>query len=94
MFAILVQVEVKPEFLDEFRGAIRDNAANSVAHDPGCLRFDVAAVAEARNRFVFYEVYTSEAAWQAHRESAHFLAYKTVADRALVSRTITRLDPL
>ena len=94
MFILLVQVEVRPELLPEFRAAIRDNAANSVAHDEGCLRFDVAAETEARNRFVFYEVYTSEAAWHAHRESPHFLAYKSVADRALVSRTMTRLEPL
>ena len=46
------------------------------------------------NRFVFYEVYTSEAAWLAHRETAHFLDYKKVGDRALLSRELTRLQPL
>src|SRR2546423_1604826 len=92
MFILLVQVEVKPELLGEFIPAIQDNAAKSVARDPGCIRFDVACVAAERTRFVFYEVYTSEAAWQAHRESPHFLSYKQVADRAFVSRMVTRLE--
>ena len=94
MFILLVEVEVRPELLDEFCAALQDNAATSVARDEGCLRFDVAVDTEARNRFVFYEVYTSEAAWQAHRQSPHFLDYKRVADRALVSREIRRLAPL
>ncbi|MGE0444873.1 MAG: putative quinol monooxygenase [Vicinamibacterales bacterium] len=94
MFILLVEVDVRPELLDEFRAAIQDNAARSVERDDGCLRFDVAVDTEARNRFVLLEVYTNEAAWQAHRQSAHFLDYKSVADRALVSRKIRRLEPV
>ena len=94
MFILLVQVEVKPELLADFRVAVQDNAAKSVAHDEGCIRFDVSGVEGEPTRFVFYEVYRDEASWQAHRASPHFLAYKAVADRALVSRDLTRLQPL
>lgn len=94
MFMLLVQVEVKPELLAEFRAAIQDNAAKSVAHDEGCIRFDVSSLEEEPHKFVFYEVYRDEASWQAHRTSPHFLGYKSVADRALVSRGFTRLQPL
>jgi autoinducer 2-degrading protein len=94
MFILLVQVEVRPELLDEWRRAIAENARLSVEREPDCHRFEVSAVAGTGNRFVFYEVYTSEAAWLAHRETAHFLAYKQVGDRALLSREITKLEPL
>ena len=94
MFALLVQVEVRAELRAEFLEAIRVNAARSVADEPGCLRFDVSEVEDAPNRFVFYEVYTSEDAWQTHRQSPHFLDYKKVGDRALASRALTRLKPL
>lgn len=94
MFILLVSVEIRPELLDEWRVAICENARLSVEREADCHRFEVSAVDGAGNRFVFYEVYTSEAAWQAHRQTAHFLAYKKVGDRALVSREITKLRPL
>jgi (4S)-4-hydroxy-5-phosphonooxypentane-2,3-dione isomerase len=94
MWILLVHAEVRPELLAEFREAIQDNAARSIAHDAGCLRFDVSEVDGSPTKFVFYEVYRDEASWQAHRMSPHFLAYKKVADRALVSRGLTRLQPL
>jgi quinol monooxygenase YgiN len=92
MFILLVQVEIRPELTDEFRRAIQQNAARSREVDPGCLRFEVYALVEEGTKLVFLEVYTNEAAWQAHRRSPHFLAYQEVANRALVSRTLTRLD--
>lgn len=94
MFTLLVRVEVRPDMLDEFRRAVSENARLSVQHDPGCLRFEVSQVADAPAQWVFYEVYTDEAAWQRHRTSPHFVAYKAVADRALVSREATRLTPI
>lgn len=94
MFMLLVQVEVRPDLLDEFERAIVENARQSVLYDPGCLRFEVARVVDAPTRWVFYEQYTDEAAWRAHRLSAHFVAYKEVADRALLSRTAIPLSPV
>jgi len=94
MFTLLVQVEVRPERLDEFTQAIRENARASVRHDVGCLRFAVFQVVDEPTRWVLYEVYTDEASWERHRGSAHFVAYKAVADRALVSRVATRLTPI
>jgi autoinducer 2-degrading protein len=65
-----------------------------VRRDAGCLRFEVSREIDVPTRWVFYEVYTDEASWMRHRDSPHFLAYKAVAERALVSRSATRLSPL
>ena len=91
MFIALVQVQVRPELLDEFRSAILDNAARSVEREPGCHRFDVLQREDDPTKWVFYEVYDNEQAWVQHRASPHFLAFKEVGDRALVSRDMTRL---
>ena len=90
MFIVLVQVQVKQELLGEFKPAILENAAVSVERDPGCFRFDVLQREDDPTRWVFYEVYENEHAWVQHRGSAHFLEFKTVADRALVSRDVTK----
>ena len=91
MFIVLVQVQVKAELLDEFKPAILQNAARSVERDPGCRRFDVLQQEDDPTKWVLYEVYDNEEAWVQHRGSAHFLDFKKVGDRALVSRDVTKL---
>jgi autoinducer 2-degrading protein len=90
MFVLLVEVEVRPERLEAFEAAILENAARSVERDPGCLRFDVSQHRDDPTRWIFHEVYTDEAAHAAHKQSAHFAAYSEVADRAIVTKTLTR----
>ena len=91
MFIVLVRVQVRPELVEEFRTAILKNAELSVQRDPGCARFDVLQQEDDPTRWFFYEVYEREQAWVDHRASAHFLAFKEVGDRAIVTRDVTRL---
>ena len=91
MFIVLVKVQVKPELLDEFKTAILTNAELSVQRDPGCVRFDVLQQHDDPTRWMFYEVYEREQSWVDHRNSAHFLAFKEVGDRAILTRDVTKL---
>ena len=91
MFIVLVQVQVKRELLGEFKAAILKNAELSVQRDPGCVRFDVLQQEDDPTRWFFYEVYEKEQAWVDHRASAHFLAFKEVGDRTIVTREVTKL---
>ena len=90
MHIVLVLVTVKPEMLDEFERALLHNARESVAHDPGCLRFDVCQQLDDPTRWVLYEVYAAPAAHAAHRQSAHFLAYDAVAARAVTDKVVMK----
>ena len=91
MFIALVKLQVKPELNDEFRTAILKNAELSVQRDPGCVRFDVLQQEDDPTRWVLYEVYDREQAWVDHRAAAHFLAFKEVGDRAILTREVTKL---
>ena len=91
MFIVLVRVQVRPELLDEFKTAILENAKLSVQRDPGCVRFDVLQQEDDATRWFFYEVYEREQSWVDHRASAHFLAFKEIGDRAIVTREVTKL---
>jgi autoinducer 2-degrading protein len=91
MFIVLVRVQVRPELLAEFKTAILENAKLSVQRDPGCVRFDVLQQEDDPTRWFFYEVYEREQAWVDHRASAHFLAFKEIGERAIVTREVTRL---
>jgi len=81
---------VKKEMLDEFERAILVNAESARTREPGCVRFDVSQREDDPSQWLFYEVYKDAAAFEAHRASPHFAAYQQVADKALLSKTLTR----
>jgi autoinducer 2-degrading protein len=94
MFVTLVHVHVKPEHLAEFIGATRTNHLASV-REPGNLRFDVLQSTEDGTRFVLYEAYRDEAAAKAHKETAHYAAWRdAVADWMAEPRLGVRYDGL
>ena len=84
MIALIVSVQVLPGRLDEFIAAIRDNAERSFADEPGCLYFDVTQNVADDHHFVFYELYSDQAAVAAHRATSHFAAWRRAADRCVV----------
>ena len=80
MFIVHVHVKVKPECIDAFRHATIENAQNSL-QEPGVARFDVVQQLDDSSRFVLVEVYRTEAAVAAHKETAHYKTWRdTVAD--------------
>lgn len=79
MIANVVTVYVKPEHLQEFLAATRANRAGSRT-EPGNLRFDILQAAEDPCRFLFYEVFTSQEALEAHRQTPHYLAWRERAE--------------
>ena len=70
----LVHVKVAEGYLDKIKDAMLTNARKSVL-EVNCHQFDVVVSQEDDHSFVFYEVYEDKAALDAHRETAHFLAY-------------------
>lgn len=80
MHVTLVHVTVKPEHIDSFIEATRQNHAASV-HEAGNRRFDVLQSSDDPAQFVLYEAYTSAADAAAHKETVHYLAWRdAVAD--------------
>ena len=89
MFSLVVQMEVRPGLREEFLAGMTENARLSVSEEPGCLRFDVSAVEGDENRFFLYEIYVDAAAHAAHKQTPHFLEWRTTADRVLASQQNT-----
>ncbi|MGH7057986.1 MAG: putative quinol monooxygenase, partial [Acetobacteraceae bacterium] len=76
-FAILAYFHVVPGRRPEFFDLVGRNAAASLAHEPGCRRFDVLTDAsDAGEEVVLYEVYDDAAAFDAHLASPHFSAFR------------------
>jgi quinol monooxygenase YgiN len=89
MLILHVNIHVKPECLDAFRAATIENARNS-AQEPGIARFDFLQHSDDPNRFALWEVYRTEEAVAAHKQTAHYAAWvEAVADMFAEPRTRT-----
>jgi autoinducer 2-degrading protein len=79
MFVTLVHVHVKPDRVDDFIDLIRTNHEASV-REIGNVRFDVLQSVEDPTKFVLHEWYVDEASAMAHRETAHYEAFRDAAE--------------
>jgi autoinducer 2-degrading protein len=80
MIVTLVHIWVKDQFVDDFIRATIDNHENTIK-EPGNIRFDFLSDANDKTKFVLFEVFESEEAIAAHKNTSHYLRWRdTVAD--------------
>lgn len=75
MLVVHVLVHVKTEDVAAFIAATRLNSAESLK-EPGVARFDVIQQADDPTRFVLVEAYKTADAPAAHKETAHYAAWR------------------
>jgi quinol monooxygenase YgiN len=87
MLIIHVHIHVKPESVEAFAEATRENGRNSVL-EPGITRFEALQQADDPTRFLLMETYKDASDQARHRETAHYLKWRdTVADMMAEPRT-------
>lgn len=80
MLIVHVHVHVKPEFVEAFKEASKENARNS-RQEAGIAAFDLFQQKDDPARFLLIEIYRDEQAPARHRETAHYTKWRdTVAD--------------
>jgi autoinducer 2-degrading protein len=75
MPATIVHVYVKPEYIEAFILATKENHENSIREN-GNLRFDILQDANDPTKFVLYEAYNTADAVLKHKETAHYLKWR------------------
>lgn len=73
--SIFATISPKPEHRDAVEQALRLMVEHSRA-EPGNLRYDLFCREDGTLAFDLFELYTDETAVQAHRQSAHYEAYR------------------
>lgn len=84
MHVTVVEIEVKPECVEEFIAATRANHEGSVL-EPGNRRFDVLQLAEQPTRFLLYEVFATAQDALAHKATPHYLAWRERVEGLMAS---------
>jgi quinol monooxygenase YgiN len=79
MLIVHVHVHVKPESVDEFITASRENARHSVA-EPGVVRFDLVQQEDDPTRFLLIEIYRGPDDPARHKATAHYAAWRDAVE--------------
>ena len=91
MLIVHVHVHVKPDCVEAFREASLANAQESIK-ESGIARFDVLQREDDPHRFILNEVYRHPDAPAAHKETAHYQAWRDiVADMMAEPRQAVKL---
>jgi quinol monooxygenase YgiN len=90
MLIVHVDIRVRPEFLDAFEDATKENARNSV-QEAGITRFEALRQADDPTRFLLIEHYRDPDAQARHRETTHYATWRdTVAAMMAEPRTAVK----
>lgn len=68
---VIAELRFDPAQRDTVVELAQRHVRNTVAAEPGCLRFELVAPTDEAGALVFYETFESEAAFAAHRDSPH-----------------------
>jgi (4S)-4-hydroxy-5-phosphonooxypentane-2,3-dione isomerase len=94
MLIVHVHVHVKPDYIEAFIAATKENARQSV-REQGIARFDVVQQADDPSRFVLVEVYRTPEAPAAHKETTHYQVWRdAVADMMAEPRSSVKFSNL
>jgi len=94
MFVVTVEFRIKKQHEREFRETVLNQARNSLTHEADCHRFDVSTDAKDGGRVFLYELYTDEAAYQAHRQTPHYHDFSTRVANWVAQKNVQTWDSL
>lgn len=94
MFVVLVEFEVRPERVSDFRRRVCQQASDSLEKEAGCRLFDVCIDPENAACVVLYEIYDDRAAFDLHLDSEHFKAFDGEVGDWVASKQVRTLQLL
>ncbi|MEM6764563.1 MAG: antibiotic biosynthesis monooxygenase [Bacteroidota bacterium] len=75
MIVTCVHIHVKPESIEAFKQATLLNHLGTIK-EPGNIRFDFLQQEDQPDTFLLYEVFESEEAVKAHKQTEHYLNWR------------------
>lgn len=76
MISLVIIVEATEGKAEDFLKYLTEEAADVIAHEPGCRQFIVSRSKENPNTFTLAEFYDDEAALEHHRNTPHFILFQ------------------
>jgi quinol monooxygenase YgiN len=90
----IARIEIYPAYLEAYKAALAEHAKTAVQVESGVLALQAVYDKAHPTQVTVFEVYASEAAYQAHLKTAHFLKYKTGTLKMVKSLELMEVAPI
>ena len=90
----IAQLDIKPECLDAFLIAVREEMATSLRVEPGVIALYAVADKQDPTKMTFFEMYVDDAAYERHRNTPHFQKYFQTTKDMIARRVLLEAVPV
>lgn len=94
MLVRLSEIEIVPEYLEEYKTILHEESSQSIKIEPGVISIFPMYQKQNPTQFRLVEIYVSKDAYQSHLQSAHFKHYKTATLKMVRSLKLVDMNTL
>jgi quinol monooxygenase YgiN len=94
MMVRISEIEIVPEFLDEYKAILKEEAAASVKLEPGVISIFPMYRKENPTQIRILEIYASRQAYETHIKTPHFQRYKTTTLKMVKSLKLVDMEAI
>lgn len=91
---VIAELEFAPEDRETVLALAQRHVRNTLAAEPGCLRFELITPEDDPGTLVCYEIYRGEADFAVHRQSPHLAWFREASAPYIRNRRIRQLRPV
>ena len=77
MMIRISEIEIDPQYLEEYKAILKEEAATSVKLEPGVISIYLLDQKENPMQVRILEIYADREAYESHLKTSHFQVYKT-----------------
>lgn len=90
----IARLDIKPECLEAFLIAVREEMATSLRVEPGVIALYAVADRQDPAKLTFFEMYVDDAAYERHRNTPHFQKYFQTTKDMIARRVLLEAVPV
>ncbi|WP_304236625.1 putative quinol monooxygenase [Jiulongibacter sediminis] len=94
MMIRLVEIEIEPEYLDEYLNILKEESNASMKIEPGVISIYPMNQKDKPNEIRLLEIYANQKAYESHLETPHFKYYKTTTLKMVKSLKLVDMNAI
>lgn len=94
MMIRIAEIEIIPEYLEEYKSILKEEAAASVKIEPGVIAIFPMFQQLNPTQIRLLEIYANKAAYQAHLKTPHFQHYKNSTLKMVKSLKLVEMESI
>ena len=94
MMVRISEIEILPEYLEEYNAILKQEASASLKLEEGVISIFPMYQKESATQIRIIEIYADKAAYQSHLKTPHFLHYKTTTLKMVKSLKLVDMESL